>query len=122
MMKIKELGNFEFNPDKDTQVPADVAALNGKTIRLTGYMIPLTQAEEVTDFALVPSLVSCCFGQPPGVQHTITGRTAKGKAIPYVIDELIVEGTLTVKVQREDDYTFSVFELDVKSVKILPQK
>jgi hypothetical protein len=116
-MTIKELGNFEFDPTADTDIPADVKALNGQKIRLRGFMIPLNQAETITDFALVPSLVGCCFGQPPGVQHTITCKTLKGQAVAYTVDEIYVEGTVKINVQRDQGYTFSIFDLDVTSVK-----
>jgi hypothetical protein len=119
VMTIKELGNFEFDPTADTDIPADVKALNGAKVRLRGFMIPLTQAENITDFALVPSLVGCCFGQPPGVQHTITCRTAKGEAVQYSVDECSVEGTVSINVKRDQGYTYSIFELDVTSVKPL---
>ena len=117
-LAIKALGNFEFDPNKDTQVPADVAALDGAHLRLTGFMIPLTQAEKLSDFALVPSLVSCCFGQPPGVQHIITCRTPPKKGVDFAVDELVVEGVLHVNVRREDNYTNSIFEMEVSSVKL----
>jgi hypothetical protein len=51
-------------------LPEDVKALNGAKIRTHGFMIPLDQADNITEFALVPSLFACCFGQPPQVQHT----------------------------------------------------
>jgi hypothetical protein len=116
-MTIKELGNFEFDPTANSDVPSDVKALDGVKIRLRGFMIPLNQAETITDFALVPSLVGCCFGQPPGVQHTITCKTAPGQAVAYSVDEIYIEGTLKINVQRDQGYTFSIFDLAVTSVK-----
>jgi hypothetical protein len=118
VMTIKELGNFEFDPNRDTDVPADVRALDGGKVRLRGFMLPLSQAAHVTDFALVPSLASCCFGQPPGVQHIITCRVPKSKALDFITDEINVEGIVHVKVVREDDYTSEIFSLDVTSVKL----
>lgn len=117
-MTIKQMANFNFNPDKDSVIPKDIFLLDGVRIKLRGFMIPINQAEQITDFALVPSLVSCCFGQPPGVQHTITCRTPKGKAIPYTIDEIYVEGTLHVNPKKDEGYTYSIFEMDVMSVKL----
>jgi hypothetical protein len=119
-MTIKQLGNFEYDPVKGGDIPADVQALNGAKVRLNGYMFPLNNALKVTDFILVPSLTSCCYGQPPGVQHIITAHTPKDLAIEPVTDEIIVEGTLIVKVVREDDYTSSIFELDATSIKLAP--
>lgn len=118
VMRIKELGNFKFDAEKDTKVPADVQAMDGMKVRLRGFMLPIQQAERVTEFALVPSLFACCFGQPPGVEHTITVRCPKDKAITYVVDEVDVEGVLRVNVKREEGYTYSIFELECSSVRL----
>ena len=67
----------------------------------------------------MPSLVSCCFGQPPGVQHTITCKVPAGKAVQYAIDEIWCEGTLRVELKRDSGYTYSIFEFDVDSVKVV---
>jgi len=117
-MSIKELGNFDFDPVFDVDIPADVKLMEGAHVKLSGYMVPLTQAVKVDKFALVPSLTGCCFGAPPGVQHVITCSTPEGKAMDYVLDELEIEGIVHVRVQREDNYTNSIFEMDVTSARI----
>ena len=117
-MTIREMGNFEFDPTSTKDIPADVKALDGATVQLRGFMIPLNQAEDITDFALVPTLANCCFGQPPGVQHTITCKTEKGRAVQYTVDEISVTGKLAVKMKRDQDYTYSIFEMTVGSVKV----
>ncbi|MGH7178876.1 MAG: DUF3299 domain-containing protein, partial [Tepidisphaeraceae bacterium] len=70
-LEIRDLGNFEYDADHGGNIPQDVQRLSGATVRLRGYMIPMDQADAITEFALVPSLFACCFGQPPQVQHTI---------------------------------------------------
>jgi hypothetical protein len=116
-MAIKELGNFDYDADKGGNIPPDVTAMNGSKIRLAGYMIPMDQAESITQFALVPSLFSCCFGQPPQIQHTIVVHVPKGKAVSYYPDEISVEGTLRVDEKKEDGFIVSIFEVDTTSVK-----
>jgi hypothetical protein len=114
---IKDLGNFEYDPEKGGGIPADVKALSGHPIKVRGFMIPMDQAASITHFALVPSLFSCCFGQPPGIQHTIVVSCPKGKAVSYYPDELTIEGTLTVNEKKEDGFVVSLFELTATSVK-----
>src|SRR5437870_4105463 len=116
-LAIKELGNFDYDAEKGGNLPEDVKALNGVKIRTHGFMIPLDQADNITEFALVPSLFACCFGQPPQVQHTMVVHTPKGKAVGYFPDEIIVEGTLKVDEKKEDGLIVSVFEMDCNSVK-----
>lgn len=114
---IKELGNFEYDPDKGGNIPEDVKALNGVKVQVHGFMIPLDQADQINHFSLVPSLFICCFGGQAQIQHQIVVHTPKGKAIGYFPDEIVCEGILRVEEKKDDGYIVSVFELDVQSVK-----
>jgi len=120
-MTIKELGNFECDAEHGGPIPADVVALKGAMVRLHGFMIPMDQAENISKFALVPSLFSCCFGQPPQIQHTIVVNCPKGKAVSYFPDEIIVEGKLNVEVKKDDGFVVSLFEVETTSVKPAPK-
>jgi hypothetical protein len=117
VLGIKELGNFEYDPDKGGNIPDDIKKLSGAKIRVQGFMIPLDQADNISHFSLVPSLFACCFGQPPQIQHQIVVHTPKGKAVGYYPDEIVCEGILKVDEKKDDGYIVSVFEMDVQSVK-----
>jgi hypothetical protein len=116
-LDIKQLGNFEYDPQTGGGVPDDVLRLSGTKLRTRGFMIPLTAAERVSEFVLVVDLAGCCFGQPPGVQHMILVKTPEGKTVRYFGDEIIVEGVLTVEEKREEDYTIGLFEMVAASIK-----
>jgi hypothetical protein len=116
-LPIKLLGNFDYDIEKGGNIPDDVKKLNGSKIKTFGFMIPIDQADKITQFALVPSLFACCFGQPPQVQHTLLVKTPKGKAVAYYPDELAVEGTLKVEETKEDGIVVNVFEIECTSVK-----
>jgi hypothetical protein len=115
---IKQLGNFEYDDEKGGKIPADVRQLSGSEVKLRGFMIPMDQAENITQFALVPSLFACCFGQPPQIQHTIVVSCPKGKSLAYVPDEITVQGKLTVQEKKDDGYVISIFEMGADSVKV----
>ena len=118
---IKDLGNFDYDMQKGGNIPDDIKRLNGTKFRTRGFMIPLDQAENINEFALVPSLFACCFGQPPQIQHTLVVHCPKGKAVSYYPDEIVVEGTLKVDEKKDDGYIISVFEIDAQSVKPAPK-
>jgi hypothetical protein len=118
---IKDLGNFEYDQEKGGNLPADVKQLSGANLRMHGFMIPMDQAENITQFALVPSLFACCYGQPPQIQHTIVVNCPKGNTVTYCPDEIIVEGTLKVDEKTDDGYIVSLFEMQVSSVKPAPK-
>ena len=120
-LPIKELGNFDYDATLGGTIPDDVKRLDGCHFKTAGYMIPLDQAESISEFALVPSLFACCFGQPPQIQHTIIIHCPKDKAVNYYPDELVVEGTLHVKEDRDGGFIVSIFQLDATSVRAAPQ-
>ena len=120
-LTIQDLGNFEYDQEKGGNIPDDVKSLGGHTVRLRGYMIPMDQAENITQFALVPSLFACCFGQPPQVQHTVVAHCPEGKAVSYFADEITVEGKLKVDEKKDDGFIVSIFEMDIASVKPAPK-
>lgn len=118
---IQELGNFQYDQEKGGNIPKDVHALSGSKIRLTGFMIPLDQAEKIKQFMLVPSLFACCFGQPPQVQHSIMVNCPEGKAVSYYPEQLVVEGKLKVEEKKDDGFIISIFEVSCESVKPAPK-
>lgn len=113
-MSIRELGNFTY----DGAIPDDVRRLSGARVRLSGYMMPLTESARVRQFDLVPSVASCCFNQPPGVEHIVRVTCDRGTAIEYSPDVVVVEGTLTVGEQREDGVVVSLYQ--VQATKVTP--
>ena len=117
---LQKLGNFAFDGEKGGNIPADVAALSGSSVKLNGYMIPIDQSEKITKFVLVPSLFACCFGQPPSIQHTVMVSTPPGKAISYFAEQIDVTGTLKVQERKEDGFIQSIFELEATSIRPSP--
>jgi hypothetical protein len=118
---IQELGNFDYDQEKGGNIPKDVTELNGVTVRLPGFMIPLDQADKIKQFVLVPDLFACCFGQPPQVQHGIIVNCPEGKAVSYYPEQIVVEGKLSVQEKKDDGFIISIFEVAVNSVKPAPK-
>lgn len=121
-ISIKELGNFDYDAQNGSAIPDDVKALNGTTVRLTGFMIPMVQvgdqADHISKFALVPSLFQCCqLGGPPQIQHTVVVTCPKGKTIGYYPDEITVEGKLIVGEVKDDGFIVSIFAVETTTVK-----
>ena len=116
-MTITELGNFPFEPETDKTVPADVMALSGHTITLPGFITPFDESATLTYFAVMPALNGCCFGKPAGVQHTIICRAAPDTRLEYTPEHIAITGRLLVKPIRENDFTHTVFTVEVLSIK-----
>jgi hypothetical protein len=114
-LTIKQLGNFDYETDK--KIPEDVHRLNGMSVRLSGFMIITNESEHIHEFALVPSFFSCCYGQPPALQHVVVVSCPKDHPVEYSDGPINVEGTLTVKELKEEGYVTSVFQVAAKDIK-----
>jgi hypothetical protein len=120
-LDINELGNFNFDRNKGGYIPADVMRLNGATFRTRGYMIPLDQAGNISEFALLPSLSYPFFDSPTPVQHVVVVHLPTNCVISYFPNELEIEGILKVRETKEKGVIVSIFELNATSVKPAPK-
>lgn len=80
--------------------PAPVAALNQKTLRLQGYMMPLDPGENQRHFLLASVPLTCSFCTPGGPESMVEVRTRK--PVKYVLEAVVVEGTFHVL--QDDPY------------------
>jgi len=97
----------------DKQIPAEVKALDKKQVSVVGYLMPLKEEEgKSTEFLLMRTQSSCCFGIAPTITELITVKAA-GAGVPTIMDELIeIRGTLRVGTVREDGYIVGVYRME----------
>jgi hypothetical protein len=97
----------------DKQIPSDVKALNRKKVTITGYLMPLKEVEgKSTEFLIMRTQSSCCFGIAPSITELITVKAA-GDGVPPIMDDLVeIQGTLKVGTVREDGYIVGVYQMD----------
>lgn len=115
-MTIRRLGDFNYV--RLGKIPDDVRALDGMAVRLRGYVVPTNQAVGQTQFVLVPTLGSCCFGQPPGIEHIVMVDCAAGHPVDAPpAAEVLVKGTLRVGEVVQDDNIIALYRVTDASVK-----
>jgi len=76
-----------------------VEALNGKRVRLPGFVVPVDwDAEKIGEFLLVPYYGACIHVPPPPVNQTVHVIAAKGREYSGdLFDTVWVTGTLKVE-------------------------
>ncbi len=81
----------------------------GETIQLSGYILPLTrnQAEQVTEFLLVPYVGACIHVPPPPPNQIIYIQPEQALTVPGMFAPVVVEGEL-----RSQPATYDVFQVD----------
>ena len=73
-------------------------ALNGKTVRLAGYLLPLEYSEQgETDFLLVPYVGACIHVPPPPANQIVFVRLAEKLKVKDLYTAVYVTGALKTK-------------------------
>ncbi len=80
--------------------PAVVPELDGKRVRIGGYVVPLDfEATNVKEFLLVPFVGACIHVPPPPPNQIIYVKSAKGFDVQGSFDPVYVTGTIKVASQ-----------------------
>jgi hypothetical protein len=67
------------------QIPPEIWELEGKTVTVEGYMIPLEYVDDgVKAFLISRHAMGCCFGVTPRPHELIECDLGEGKTTPYV--------------------------------------
>lgn len=86
-MKRRQPGN-----DRPPQV---VAELNGKRVKIGGYVVPLDfEQTSIKEFLLVPFVGACIHVPPPPANQIIYVKAEKGFEVTGVFDPVSVVGTM----------------------------
>lgn len=73
-----------------------VEALNGKRVRIGGYIVPLDlDAQTVKEFLLVPFVGACVHVPPPPANQIVYVQAPKGIRVNKLFDPVYVTGKMT---------------------------
>jgi len=124
---LKALGNFPFNQETGTleDIPAHFRELNGKKVRLEGYMWApraVHKSGKGTEVQFVYNVTKCCFLGPPLVQERVYAFLPAGSNAEVTGPQTFVAltGTLHVRIRRDEAGTIhSVYDMDVERAEVL---
>lgn len=111
---LKVLNMEPVTPDAVGLMPDWLRSLNGKTIRLRGFMYPPSFPDGISRFLLARDNQICCFGRNPK-PYDIVAVTMKTDVSTHYIENrpFDVVGTFRIEEQAfEDIETFSLYRLD----------
>ena len=110
------LTKVETKTEKNKVIPLHtktVMALNQKTQRIQGFMMPLQPGEKQSHFLLSQVPLSCGFCTPGGPESMVEVRTKT--RLNYGFDLVVVEGTF--QVLQDDPYGLFYRMVDAVQVK-----
>ncbi|HEY3962984.1 MAG TPA: hypothetical protein VGM05_00380 [Planctomycetaceae bacterium] len=96
------------------KMPEWLRDLNGKQVRIRGYMKPSGLAEGIPEFVFVRSTDLCCFGPKGKVYHLIAVRLKPGTTTDYIeLKPFDVAGKFRIeKIELDDGLIFLLYHID----------
>lgn len=118
---VKPQSYYDANPEEDQQTNLDapvVEALDGKKVRIPGYVVQLEgDADNVTEFLLVPYFGACIHVPPPPPNQIIHVQYAEGVPYENTYDAVWIEGTIKVE-RKEGDLAVVGYQMEADSVEV----
>ncbi len=106
------LGQMDYVTAKSSS--PELEALNGKRIKIPGFMVPLEDSQKlVTEFLLVPSPQACIHVPPPPPNQMVFVKMKNGAEVAF--GPIWVYGTLNL-VSKKSIYGEASFELIGESI------
>ena len=106
LSKLSDALSVESSPAAQQQAPHApvVKALDGKNVRLPGYIVPLEVSEEgrVTEFLLVPYFGACIHVPPPPSNQIVHVFSELGVKVEELYQPYWIEGPMQVKASTSE--------------------
>lgn len=104
----------EYGRDAVTaRFPAALRALDGQSVRLAGFMLPLESALEQHHFLLTANPPACFFHPPGGPTSVIEVRAGTG--IETSLDAVVIEGRLRLVSRSADGLIYRLDDARLRS-------
>jgi hypothetical protein len=106
------------DPYDPSALTPKVKSLDGKAIRIRGYILPSFQQTGIRQFVLVRDNMECCFGPGALLHDCILVEMAAGATATFTVRPVSVEGTFSIReVKGPDGKHLAIYRLDGKEVK-----
>ncbi len=121
IMTLDALADVYYEAESGEPVVADeIKSLNGKTVRIAGYMVPFNDLENLKEFMLMPSSNGCNFCESPMKEEIVYVRQPGKKKYEYISEPLVMTGKLWVKGAGTDapNSTYAQFLYGLQDAKL----
>ena len=94
-----------------------VTGLDGRRVRIRGYILPSFQQSGLTQFVLVRDNQECCFGPGAALHDCIVVRMQPGRTADFSIRPVAVAGTFRVaELRGPDGNHLAIYALEGENV------
>lgn len=109
---LKVLNMEPVPPDAVSYFPEWLSNLDGKRIRIRGFMYPPFRETDIEGFVLARDNQICCFGRNPKIYDLIAVQMKKGVTTDYILNRPFdVVGTFHIRPDVEEGEWFNLYEI-----------
>jgi hypothetical protein len=114
---LKVLNMDPVPPDAATYMPGWLKGLDGRRIRIRGFMYPTFQQTGVHAFGLARDNQICCFGRNPKIYDVFDVVLHEGATTNYIPNRPFdVVGVFHIRPEAEDGKLYRLYEMDDATV------
>jgi hypothetical protein len=97
----------------EKQIPAAIKQLDGKTVRIRGFMMPIKELQgKTTEFLITRNPPSCCYSGATEINEFVTVKVP-GKGFETMMDDPVsIQGTLHVGAVLDSGFIVGLYEMD----------
>ncbi len=114
---LKILNMDPVTPNAGSLMPAWLKGLEGRRIRIRGYMYPTFQQTGIHAFGLARDNQICCFGRNPKIYDIFDVLLREGVTTDYLPNRPFdVVGVFHIRPETEDGKLYHLYEMDDATV------
>ena len=106
-LTFSRLMAWEYDADNDTPPPEKVEKLDGRKVKLTGFMYPLQQVESIQYFCLLRTTQTCCYGPRPQFNQYVFVEMDAPTPF-YRLDPVACVGKFRVEPTPDEGYIYRI--------------
>jgi len=104
-LTFSTLMTWDYERKKNPPPPENVKKLDGRKVRITGFMFPLQEGSNIQNFCLLRTTQTCCYGPRPQYNQYIFVEMAKPTPFRR-LDPVTCLGKLKVEPTPEEGYIY----------------
>ena len=106
-LTFSRLMAWEYHADNNTPPPEKVERLDGRNVKLTGFMYPLQQGDTIQYFCLLRTTQTCCYGPRPQFNQYVFVEMDAPTPF-YRIDPVACVGKFRVEPTPDEGYIYRI--------------
>ncbi len=110
---------WEFDAAKRNPAPDFLMSVNKTELKILGFMYPLEEGEEISNFCILRSTQTCCYGPRPQYNQYVLVEMYK-KVKFERLRPVIVSGTFFIDPKPEDGYIYRMRGYNIETMNEKP--